>query len=94
MQALTLKLDAQLVIAATAQKEVANLEKQLAATTDNEKLCRTDLKTNTNALLKSIEEKNTWRAKAETPTIWPYLVGGSLGLIGLSLALGVYVGSK
>lgn len=36
----------------------------------------------------AIKEKNDWRAEAETPVIWPYIVGGIVGVLGLGFGLG------
>lgn len=41
----------------------------------------------------AIKEKNDWRAKAETPVIWPYVVGGVVGVLGVGFGIGAWLGS-
>lgn len=45
----------------------------------------------TEQLFSEIAQKNEWRAKAETPTVWPLVVGGVLALLAVGLAAGVLV---
>ena len=40
-----------------------------------------------------IAEKNKWRAEAETTDVWPLVVGGSVGLIGVGLIIGAVAGA-
>jgi hypothetical protein len=42
----------------------------------------------TSELNKAIKEKNDWRAEAETPVIWPYIIGGVIGVLGLGFGVG------
>lgn len=42
----------------------------------------------TESLNTALEEKNQWRAEAETPDVWPLVVGGSLALIAVGLGIG------
>lgn len=48
------------------------------------------------SLLTQLEEeitaKNRYRAEAESTDVWPLVVGGTLGLVGVGVALGVLLG--
>ena len=45
----------------------------------------------TTQLNNEITQKNSWRAKAEEPVIWPYLIGGVVGILGLGFGIGAVV---
>ena len=75
----------------TQKTQIANLEKQVTLAEANDSLGRAHNKKLTDQLLVEIKKKNDWRAKAETPVVWPYLIGGSMAAIAVGVALGVYV---
>jgi len=68
--------------------EVTLLYEQLRLSLQNEQLSKEFLAKQTKELNKAIKEKNDWRAEAETPVIWPYIVGGIIGVLGLGFGLG------
>jgi hypothetical protein len=61
---------------------------QLQLTNANEVIAMRRVDVLTQQLNEEIKAKNDWRAKAETPTIWPYLVGSVVGVLGLGVGLG------
>ena len=68
--------------------EITLLYEQLRLSLQNEQLSKEFLAKQTKELNKAIKEKNDWRAEAETPVIWPYIVGGIIGVLGLGFGLG------
>ncbi len=65
---------------------------QLKLTEANEDLSVKRIKVLTDQLNTDIKEKNDWRAKAESPVVWPYVIGGVVGLLGLGFGLGAVLG--
>jgi hypothetical protein len=61
---------------------------QLKLTEANMLLASKHIDELTTQLNSEIKQKNDWRSKAETPVIWPYLVGGIVGVLGLGFGLG------
>lgn len=48
----------------------------------------------TSQLNEEIAEKNRFRAEAETPTVWPLLVGGIIGVLGAAFGIGALVAKR
>lgn len=72
-------------------KRIDNLNQQLKATDEMIQIQSDYAQDNRAQLLKEIKLKNDWRAKAEKVNIWPWVIGGTLGLLGLGLGLGVFL---
>lgn len=68
-----------------------NLEGQVASLNAVTEMRAIRLAELTEQLNTEIEEKNRWRAEAETPDVWPLLIGGVVALLGVGLAVGVMV---
>lgn len=68
--------------------EITLLYEQLRLSLSNEQLSKEFLAKQTKELNKTIKEKNDWRAEAETPVIWPYIIGGVIGVLGLGFGVG------
>jgi len=68
---------------------IANLNEQLLSGREIISAERTRNDTLTTQLLSEIEEKNRYRADADSIDWWPLLVGGVVGLLGAGVAIGV-----
>jgi hypothetical protein len=64
------------------------LAKQIELVLANELASKKFIEEQAKSLDKAIKEKNDWRAEAETPVIWPYVIGGVIGVLGLGFGVG------
>lgn len=68
-----------------------NLELQVSSLLEALRLRDTQNEELTLQLNEEIKEKNRFRAEAETPTVWPLLVGGILAVLGAAVGIGAVV---
>lgn len=78
-----------IVVHAAESKEIVLLDTQVKIAQENDKAGRVRNRELTTQIMKEIEQKNNWRAKAETPVIWPYVIGG----VALAVAGGLVAGA-
>lgn len=67
------------------------LDGQLSLAENNDALGRAHSERLTQELMDTIKKKNDWRAKAEEPVVWPYIVGGGALLLGLGVGAGAFL---
>jgi len=73
------------------EDEVANLRKQLAEADKSIKMLVDHVADLKKDILKEIEDKNEWRAKAEKPRLFPWIFGGSMLAVALGLVAGTFL---
>lgn len=72
-------------------RELKLVTEQLKITEDSVTRSVQHVDTLTKQLNDAINDKNNWRAKAEAPVVWPYVIGGVIGILGLGFGLGAAI---
>lgn len=72
-------------------EQIISLNAQIASYERELEFGRTRMAELTAQLMSEIEQKNNWRARAESPVIWPYLLGGGLALVAIGAIVGAVI---
>lgn len=87
------ELDSEIELNVNLNALVLNLEAQLAGEREITQMQGTRIAELNTQLEEEITQKNKYRAEADTVSVWPWVIGGSVGLLGVGIAIGALAGA-